>query len=71
MFICYGIVSVTMITAVLGTSTCLMYVFICGLAIPFHKIFPVKNLRKNQMDLGLFIGENAGNSVSLGFKGTD
>ena len=70
MFMCYGIVSVTMITAVLGPCTCLMYVFVCGLAIPFHKIFPVKNLSKNQKDLGLFVGENAANSMGLGLKGT-
>lgn len=47
-FLSYGLVSMAMITATLGSSTCLVYVLLCGLAIPFHKVFPVRNLSKNR-----------------------
>lgn len=47
-FLTYGLVSMAMISAALGPKTCLMYVLLCGLAIPFHKVFPVRNLSKNR-----------------------
>lgn len=70
MWLSYGAFVILLLAAALGPTVALAYVFLFGFVFPFHKIFPVKNLRENRKELGLFVEEHGGNSLAPGVEGS-
>lgn len=70
MWIVYGTFVIGLLTVALGPSVALGYVLVCGSFVPFHRVFPVRDLEENQSILGIFVGEHGGNNLGIGIKGS-
>lgn len=69
-FLTFGVFSILLMGVVLGFEASLVYTLFCGLAFPFHWLFPIQHLHENRKELGIFVAERGGQSLGLGVRGT-